>query len=111
MRLGADCVALVIYGQRRLGKNIPYVAPSLLAHYAEQVPPLQSGAQPVRPGDILHFGFQTAVLFEDNPPSGQLSDNDIVIQTYHTEAKLVPFARLPYHMSPFVVLRWVKTSD
>lgn len=100
-RLGADCVALVIYGQRRLGRKVPYVAPAALYRFTTAV-----GAGAVQPGDVLHFGFQTAVLSRDVPPVGVLSLDDLVLHTFHGVAEEVPFGALPYRALPVTVLRW-----
>lgn len=104
--LGADCVALVIYGQRRLGRTIPYMAPTALKRYSTLVPRNAAGEQPVAEGDILHFGFQTAVVSSDRQRPGLLDDEDQVIHTYHGHAEEVPFASLQYGKSPFEVRRW-----
>jgi hypothetical protein len=106
-RLGADCVALAIYGQRRLGRPIPYVAPSALSRFSQVIAPLDSGAQPVAEGDILDFGFQTAVLFEDRPPVGLLSPSDLVIHTYHAAAEIAVLRDLPYAAGRPTVRRWL----
>lgn len=104
--LGADCVALVIYGQRRLGRRVPYMAPSALKRYTALVAREAAGEQPVAVGDILHFGFQTAVVSVDRNRMGQLDDEDLVIHTYHTRAEELPFSSLPYAHTPFEVRRW-----
>lgn len=104
--LGADCVALVIYGQRRLGRKIPYMAPTALKRYTTLVARDDAGEQPVAEGDILHFGFQTAVVSSDRQRPGLLDDEDRVIHTYHGYAEEVPFASLRYGKSPFEARRW-----
>jgi len=48
-RLGADCVALVIYGRRRLGRRVPYVSPRGLAKLTARVAAGRSPA--ILPGD------------------------------------------------------------
>lgn len=104
--LGADCVALVIYGQRRLGRKIPYMAPTALKRYTTLVARDGAGEQPVAEGDILHFGFQTAVVSSDRQRLGLLDDEDRIIHTYHSYAEEVSFASLRYGKSPFEVRRW-----
>lgn len=99
-RLGADCVALVIYGQRRLGRQVPYVAPRALSRWADPV------EGPVREGDVLDFGFQTAILAEDRGRLGEVDDDDRVLQTWHGLASWERFGDLPYHEAPLVVRRW-----
>lgn len=104
--LGADCVALAIYGQRRLGRNIPYMAPPALKRYARVVAPIANEGQPVKKGDILFFGFQTAVISQDRNRIGFLDEDDLIIHTYHGRAEEVGFASLPYKQSEFKVIRW-----
>jgi len=115
LRLGADCVALVIYGRRRLGERVPYVAPPVLLRWLVHVgsaPALKrdDGAvaplRGVRAGDVLHFGFQTAVLAEDLPPVGVLDAGDRVVHTYHGVAEEVRLGALPYAHHPVQLLRW-----
>ena len=106
LRRGADCAALVVYGQRRLGRPLPYVAPRGLFKLARELPP---GA-PIRVGDILNFGFQSAVLSVDTPPLGVLNGEDRVIHTYHGLAEETPVSVLPYGSAPFRWLRWPSTA-
>jgi len=98
-RLGADCVALVVYGRRRLGDDVVYQAPRALARRLEPVARL-------RAGDVIHYGFQTAVVFEDRAPLGELSDDDLVIHTFHGVAELARVGELPYRSAPHELLRW-----
>jgi hypothetical protein len=114
-RLGADCVALVIYGQRRLGRRVRYVSPTGLkklttpvaaGRFARDAGGGTRPAVPVRVGDIVHFGFQTAVLAEDRPPAGTLGENDVVIHSYHGKAEEVPLGTVPYRHFPFEIRRW-----
>lgn len=99
-RLGADCVALVVYGRRRLGERIPYVAPRALYRYTDLV------AGPIQRGDVLNFGFQTAILAEDRGRPGVLDAPDLVLHSYHGLAEERTMGELPYRDAPVVVLRW-----
>ncbi|WP_164000178.1 hypothetical protein [Pyxidicoccus caerfyrddinensis] len=99
-RLGADCVALTIYGRRRLGEAMPYVAPSALHRFTWRV------TGPVRAGDVLHFGFQTAVLAEDRAPMGVLDAGDLILHTFHGLAEERSLGDVPYHSAPYEVRRW-----
>ncbi|OGI37442.1 MAG: hypothetical protein A2140_01825 [Candidatus Muproteobacteria bacterium RBG_16_62_13] len=105
-RLGADCVALVIYGQRRMGRHIPYVSPPALKKFLTPVLPRTDGNWPASRGDVLHFGFQTAVIYEDRKPYGVLNDDDLIIHTYHGRAEVVRFGALPYRSHRLEVYRW-----
>lgn len=104
-REGADCVALVIYGQRRLGRDIPYVAPAALERWTAPV------TGPVQAGDVLHFGFQTAILAEDRGTVGVVDAPDLVLQTWHGLAEILPFGELTYRDAPLQVLRWQPTEQ
>lgn len=99
-RLGADCVALVIYGQRRLGRRVPYVAPGALDRFTTPVD------GPVRAGDVLDFGFQTAILAEDRGVVGVLDGPDRILHTYHQLAGFSTFQDLPYADAPVTLRRW-----
>jgi hypothetical protein len=105
LRLGADCSALVVYGQRRLGRRIPYVSPRGLFQLAREL----SEGEPLQRGDILNYGFQSAVLSVDTPPLGQLNPEDRVIQTYHGVAEELPLSTLPFRDAPVRFLRWPET--
>jgi hypothetical protein len=105
-RIGADCAAVVVYGQRRLGRAVRYVAPPALHRLARPVSPGVGSQTWIREGDILHFGFQTAVVSRDLEPVGELDEHDLIIHSYHGLVDEVPFASLPYGRLPFVVLRW-----
>jgi len=116
-RRGADCVALVIYGRRRLGHRVPYVSPRGLAKLTTRIaagrfardaaPGSRPSPIPVRVGDIVHFGFQTAVVVEDRAPRGVLTERDVIIHSFHGVAEQVPLGRVPYAHFPFEVRRWI----
>lgn len=113
LRLGADCVALVTYGRRRLGEPVPYAAPAALLRWTDEIAraddlvDLRAGKPiPVRTGDVLHFGFQTAVVSEDTPPLGRLDATDRIIHTFHGLAEEVDLADLPYRAGRVRILRW-----
>ena len=116
LRLGADCVAVLIYGRRRLGENIPYVAPGALRRFTTLVADARlrdgrfvdaSGATVmIKTGDILHFGFQTAAVTRDLGMPGRLDPDDIVIHAYHGLVEEKPIRELPYRDFPVEVRRW-----
>lgn len=114
-RLGADCVALVIYGRRRIGEGYGYVAPPVLERWTELVGTAESlvaadgrvaDVGVVAEGDVLHFGFQTAVLAEDREPRGRLDAHDLVIHTFHGVAVEVPLGQVPYRHHRAEIRRW-----
>jgi hypothetical protein len=106
-REGADCVSLAIYGKRRQGHDIPYVAPARLYDLTTVIGNSYALEDvSIAEGDILHFGFQTAVIFRDSEPVGRLDAGDIIIHTYHKSAEMRPFGELPYREMDFDILRW-----
>lgn len=106
--IGADCVATLIYGQRRLGNRAPYVAPEKLYEYTTTVSDsTRIKNDEILVGDILHFGFQTALISKDMPPIGRLTDNDKVIHSFHSAVEEVDFSSLGYRNMPYDVLRWI----
>lgn len=105
LRLGADCVATLVYGQRRLGHDIPYVGPDGLDRFTQRVPRI-GDQQPIARGDILHFGSQTAVVSKDLPPIGLLNKEDLIIHSYHRLVEEIPLAKASYAKASFEVRRW-----
>ena len=112
LRLGVNCAGLAIYGQRRMGARLPYMMPpalrrytTLIASYSGEAPVATSNL-PVRRGDLLHFGFQVAVLLEDRGRIGFLDPEDLVIHAYHAGVEELPYSRLPYRDLPFTIRRW-----
>lgn len=107
LRIGADCIALVIYGKRREGFNIPYFAPSAIYNYTIKIGEKENIKQTkIKPGDILHFGFQTAVIYKDENNDNLLNNEDLIIHTYHKFGEIIKFKNLPYKNSDFDILRW-----
>lgn len=105
--LGADCIAVIIYGKRREGIDIPYFAPPKLCELTYKVGDQNSLTKAkIKRGDILHFGFQTAVLSKDVKPLGILTPKDKIIHCYHTYVEELNFSNLPYRDMPFDILRW-----
>ena len=104
-RLGADCVATLVYGQRRIGHKVPYVAPQGLFKYIQPIMPI-GDTQPIKLGDILHFGHQTAVISQDKEPIGYLNGTDMVIHAYPNVVREDQIKDLPYRFLAYRVYRW-----
>lgn len=102
LRLGADCAATVTYGKRRMGHQVGYFAPKGMLRYLVEVEPTS-----VQVGDVLHFGFQTALLSQDTEPIGVLNDSDIILHSYHQLVEEVPLEQALYSGQPFKVYRWI----
>ena len=112
LRLGVNCAGLAIYGQRRLGARLPYMTPPALRRYTTLIAsysgetPVATLNLPVSRGDLLHFGFQIAVLLEDRGRIGILDPEDLVIHAYHAGVEELPYSQLPYRDLPFTIRRW-----
>jgi len=119
-RVAADCVALVIYGRRRLGESVPYMAPAALHARLKVVAearglvdsedrPAHIG--PLKLGDVLYFGFQTAVVSGNLSSDGYPTSSTKIIHSYHGLAEEVELDALPYRRSPVEILRWNANSE
>ena len=101
-RVGSDCAELAIYGLRRLGYDIPYCGPKYLYKYLK--PKINSKIylsnkgeyyvdknnnkikiteeEGIWEGDIVHFGIQVSVFYQDKGIKGYLDKKDLLIQSY-----------------------------
>ena len=85
-----------------MGHQVRYLAPKGLLRYLVEVEPTS-----VRVGDVLHFGFQTALLSQDTEPIGVLNGSDMILHSYHQLVEEVPFEQALYSGQPFKVYRWM----
>ena len=83
---GADCANLLVYAWRRQGIPLVWGDPSTLARQLSTMGEDLSlaDAPPVSPEEIergvaIDFGRHVVALWEDRPPLGRLSGNDLVI--------------------------------
>lgn len=113
LRLGVDCVALAVYGQRRLRPDAapPYLSlaglllRTRLLLRAPSLPALLGHRPPAKPGDLIHLNHHVAVLSRDRAPAG-LGPEDVVIHALQGVAEEVALARLPTTGRPVRLLRW-----
>jgi hypothetical protein len=84
LRLGTDCASLAAYGRRRMGETIPYKGPTGLLDHLATVPEGQ-----MRSGDILHYGAQVQIVFEDRGHIGHPDGEDLVIESWHPFPRIV----------------------
>ncbi|MCA9568609.1 MAG: hypothetical protein KC656_12240 [Myxococcales bacterium] len=90
LREAADCVAVVIYGRRRMGEEVPYVSPHGLWSFLEPADDL-----PAEAGDVLHWGWQTGILAVDTAPFGVLDATDRVLLAWRGEVEEAALGDLP----------------
>ncbi len=101
LRIGSDCAELAIYGKRRMGYNIPYVGPSGIVNFLDEIK-----KDSLFEGCILHFGFQVSVLYKDNGKKGKLDADDILIQSLEGKACLTEFRYCSYYNYPYKAFKW-----
>lgn len=126
-RLGTDCAGLAVYGKRRQGFPIPYAGP---AGITEFLAPLGGGAySPVagggiwvfinsrgdtarvgenglRRGDVLHFGAQVSVFYEDRGIPGVLDSDDLLIQSWFLGTHVCMIKENGFFGMPVRLYRW-----
>jgi len=121
--IGSDCADFIVYGARRLGKEIPYrgswhipeVAKVIyeaekidakgryLTKAKKTIPISDSGVQI---GDLLLFHGHVGALAEDRKPVGILDINDIMIHTYWAPPDEQPISETAYAEAKVRILRW-----
>lgn len=105
LRIGSDCAALAAYGRRRMGEAVPYLGPRGL------LPSLVSVAQgDLRAGDILHYGAQVQVVYEDRGRKGVPDGEDLVIESWHPYPRIVRQDSSGWEGSPYRVMRFASDT-
>ena len=99
LRIGTDCAELAIYGQRRMGKDIPYCGPRNIYNYLDRSDKIKAGA-------ILHFGFQVSVVYQDLDHDGNMDPEDLLIQAYKNKVEIVSLANSGLKDYPYQVWYW-----
>jgi cell wall-associated NlpC family hydrolase len=121
--IGSDCADFIVYGARRLGKQIPYrgswhipeVANVIytaekiddqgryLTKAKKTIPISKDGVQI---GDLLLFHGHVGALAADRKPEGVLDINDIMIHTYWAPPDEQPISETAYAEAKVKILRW-----
>jgi len=121
--IGSDCADFIIYGARRLGKNLRYRAswhiPEVTSTVAEAVAidvkgryltrakkTIPIGDEGVQIGDLLLFRGHVGALSQDKKPFGVLDTNDIMIHTYWAPPAEEPVSQTAYSESALKVMRF-----
>ena len=127
-RLGADCAGFAVYGKRRQGFDYRYLGPRGILPY---LVPLAEGAflpgpldgmegiyqsadgatvatgeEDLRKGDIIHFGDQVSVFFEDQGAPGLLDSSDLLLQCWIGGPCFCTVAESGFADLPVRVYRW-----
>ncbi len=120
-KYGADCSNFIIYGQRRLGKKIPYLNPYQLRPYLielDDVSHFMNGIAYGRKGKVsindeliengllLHFGSHIVAVYRDNEPKNALDYNDLIIHQLEDYPEIIPLKDLRQIDSSFQVMKF-----
>jgi hypothetical protein len=102
--IGSDCADLAIYAFRRSGANASYTSSYAIDRQAHPLPQ----SKEVVSGDVLHFPHSrhVALLYQDNPPLGEVDDGDLILHTCWSPPRVQPLGRAPCTSKPFRVLRF-----
>lgn len=123
-RVGSDCAAFATYGRRRQGFPVPYGGPSGILHYLREIiPGLLSpgpdgvyrtahgetaavGIGGIRPGDILHFGPQVSIFYEDRGVRGKLDAADLLLESWGEPPHITTLRNCGFYQCPVRAMRW-----
>lgn len=99
LNIGTDCAELAIYGMRKLGYKIAYCGPKKIYKFL-------SPSTEVNEGNILHFGFQVSILFEDNGIKGEIDSEDLLIHAFQNSVKIEKFGNTKLFNVPYKLFQW-----
>jgi hypothetical protein len=108
----------MVYGVRRLGKNIPYTWTGSLPKYTKRLAkgaPRDDGVyvdrkgEPIpfpKPGDWILFPRHVGALVADRGVRGVLDTADVMMHTYFASPREQPIGESAYADAPIEVHRW-----
>jgi len=123
-RVGSDCASFAIYGRRRQGLPVLYCGPSGIVHYLKEIVAgellpgidgvyhslhgnaVSTGTDGLRPGDILHFGPQVAIFYQDRGVVGKLDAADLVLESWGNTPHVTTIRHCGFYQFPVRVMRW-----
>jgi hypothetical protein len=115
---GADCADFVVYGQRRMGKDLEYTWTGDLPRVTRLLAGGRAGKDGVyldargrpipftRAGDILLFPRHVGVLTADRGQRGVLDHEDTMVHAYFATPREQPLGETDYASAPVEVRRW-----
>ena len=124
--VGSDCAALAIYGKRREGYNYYYLGPMGIykyltpivegdlypkkdmegLYYTRNLENIKVGKTGIGPGDIVHFGYQVSVFYQDEGIKGYLDKNDLLIQSYIPSPSITTIENSGFYHLPIRIFKW-----
>ena len=115
---GSDCADFVVYGERRLGKRIPYTWTGGLPQLTTLLATGTRGKDGIyrdaagkplpftRVGDLVLFPRHVGALVMDKGEKGVLDDKDIIMHSLLDTPKEVPLAESGYADTVVELRRW-----
>jgi len=115
---GSDCADFVVYGARRLGKQVPYTWTGGLPQWTALLGTGTRGKDGIyrdgagkplpftRTGDLVLFPRHVGVLETDKGEKGVLDDADIIMHSLLDSPKEVPLADSGYADTTLELRRW-----
>jgi hypothetical protein len=128
VRMGSDCAAFAIYGRRRQGYKVPYCGPKWIHKYLTEI---EKGALWPRKalsteiymnknnqfvkvaadgglavGDIVHFGEQVSVFYEDLGIKGLLDKDDLLLQSWEETPYATTIEKSGFYHKPIRIFKW-----
>lgn len=97
-RYGADCANFITAALRAEGWLLPWGSPNDVRPFLCRVESLEADT-------LLHFGSHLAALWEDRPPLGRLSDEDLFVHQLEGLPEIIPFAKLSENRPEPVLMR------
>jgi hypothetical protein len=127
VRMGSDCAAFAIYGKRRQGYRVPYCGPRRIYKYLVEIEKgalwrkqtrnieiyankdnqfVKAGTNGITRGDIVHFGEQVSVFYEDLGVKGFLDKDDLLFQSYKDGPHITSIATSGFYQKPLKIFKW-----
>lgn len=115
---GSDCADFVVYGARRMGRQVPYTWTGGLPQHARTLAKgtladdgvyRDARGEPLpftRTGDLILFPRHVGVLAEDRGTAGVLDLDDLMMHTLFDSPKEQRIADSGYAETPVQLLRW-----
>jgi hypothetical protein len=115
---GADCADFVVYGERRLGRDLEYTWTGDLPRVTRLLAAGRAGADGVyvdrrgrplpftRAGDLLLFPRHVGVLSRDRGVRGVLDREDTMLHAYFATPREQALGETDYAAAPVEVRRW-----
>lgn len=125
--LGSDCASFAIYPHRRRGEQMKYVYPLDIFQYLQPIyhevflpreedslsvfqsddgKVIAISRENLWRGDVIHFGEQVSIFYEDRGIKGVLDSKDLVIQSWFNQPGIFTIYNCGFWGEPIRVYKW-----